>query len=77
MSSFSPICSGSLPTAIQSVRWRSRRRVRETGTGTTLHVRQSGWEDSTRWSRYYDLIATGFTVALEEMKNYVERKWKD
>ena len=29
------------------------------GNSTVLHVRQSGWEDSARWSRYYDLIATG------------------
>ena len=43
--------------------------VHAAGNSTVLHVRQSGWEDSTRWSRYYELIATGFTVALEEMKN--------
>jgi len=46
----------------------------QTGNSTALHVRQSGWEDSTRWSRYYELIATGFTVALDEMKNYLERQ---
>ena len=44
---------------------------------TTLHIRQSGGEDTPRWSRYYDLIATGFTVALEEMKRHLEGKWKD
>jgi hypothetical protein len=43
---------------------------------TTLHIRQSGGEDTPRWSRYYDLIATGFTVALEEMKRHLEGKWK-
>jgi len=42
-----------------------------------LHIRQSGGEDTPRWSRYYDLIATGFTVALEEMKSHLEGKWKD
>ena len=47
------------------------------GNSTTLHVRQSGWEDGPRWSRYYDLIATGFTVALEDMKSHLEGKWKD
>ena len=46
------------------------------GDHTTLHVRQSGWEDSPRWSRYYDLIATRFTGSLEEMKQHVERRWK-
>ena len=30
--------------------------------------------DRMRWSRYYELIATGFTVALDEMKNYLERQ---
>jgi hypothetical protein len=40
-------------------------------------VRQSGWEDSPRWSRYYDLIATGFTLALEELKGHLEGSWKD
>jgi uncharacterized protein YndB with AHSA1/START domain len=44
--------------------------------GTVLHVRQSGWEDSPRWSRYYDIMATGFTVALEELKRHVEARWK-
>jgi hypothetical protein len=44
---------------------------------TMLHIRQSGGEDTPRWSRYYDLIATGFTVALEEMKRHLEGKWKD
>jgi hypothetical protein len=42
--------------------------------GTVLHVRQSGWEDSRRWSRYYDVIATGLTQALGEMKTYVETR---
>ncbi len=44
---------------------------------TVLHVRQSGWEDSPRWTRYYDLIATAFTLALEELKKHVERTWKN
>jgi uncharacterized protein YndB with AHSA1/START domain len=47
------------------------------GDRTVLKVRQSGWEDSRRWSRYYELIATGFTLALEEMKRYVESHWND
>jgi uncharacterized protein YndB with AHSA1/START domain len=44
---------------------------------TVLHVRQSGWENSARWSRYYDVIATGLTLALDELKRYVERRWQD
>jgi uncharacterized protein YndB with AHSA1/START domain len=42
------------------------------GTATVLHVRQSGWEDSPRWTRYYELIATSFAHALEELKRHVE-----
>jgi hypothetical protein len=49
----------------------------QNGAGTILHVRQSGWEDSPRWSRYYEIMATGFTAALDQMKKYVERRWKD
>ena len=43
------------------------------GGGAVLHIRQSGWDESDRWTRYYDLIATGFTAALEELKKHVER----
>ncbi len=42
---------------------------------TVLHVRQSGWENSPRWSRYYDVISTGLTVALDELKQHVESSW--
>jgi len=44
---------------------------------TVLHVRQSGWESSERWSRYYDVIATGLTVALDELKQHVEGRWNE
>ena len=47
------------------------------GDRTVLKVRQSGWESSPRWSRYYDLIATGFTLALDELKRYAESHWND
>jgi uncharacterized protein YndB with AHSA1/START domain len=47
------------------------------GRSTILHVRQSGWEDNPRWSRYYELLGSGFTAALDDMKTYVERRWKD
>jgi uncharacterized protein YndB with AHSA1/START domain len=42
------------------------------GQTTVLHVRQSGWENSPRWTRYYELIATAFSHALEELKRHVE-----
>jgi uncharacterized protein YndB with AHSA1/START domain len=44
---------------------------------TVLHIRQSGFEHSDRWTRYYDVIATGLTVALEELKRHVEQQWND
>ena len=44
---------------------------------TVLHVRQSGWENSVRWSRYYDVISTGLTLALDELKKHVERRWNE
>jgi uncharacterized protein YndB with AHSA1/START domain len=42
---------------------------------TVLKFRQSGGEPSARWTRYYDLIATGFTSALEQLKQYAESHW--
>ena len=45
------------------------------GDRTVLHVRQSGWENSPRWTRYYQLLGTGFTLALDEMRKYVEGQW--
>jgi uncharacterized protein YndB with AHSA1/START domain len=44
--------------------------------GTLLHVRQSGWDDtSERWTRYYDIISTGWMLALEGLKRHLEEKW--
>jgi uncharacterized protein YndB with AHSA1/START domain len=42
---------------------------------TVLKVRQSGGEKSPRWTRYYDLLGTGFTLALEQLKQYAESHW--
>jgi uncharacterized protein YndB with AHSA1/START domain len=39
---------------------------------TVLHVRQSGFDDGARWSRYYDIISTRLTVALDELKSLLE-----
>jgi len=49
----------------------------QVGDQTVLKIRQSGWEPGTRWSRYYELIATGFTLALDELKKYAESHWND
>lgn len=42
------------------------------GNRTLLRVRQSGWENTRRWSRYYEVISTGFTMALDRLKTYAE-----
>jgi len=47
------------------------------GDRTVLKLRQSGWEPSPRWSRYYDVVATGLTLALDELKQYAESRWND
>jgi uncharacterized protein YndB with AHSA1/START domain len=44
------------------------------GYQTLLDVRQSGWDNSRRWTRYYEILASGFPGALEELKTYVESR---
>jgi hypothetical protein len=46
--------------------------VRE-GAGTRLRVRQSGHEDVPRWTRFYEVITPGWTVALQTLKQYLEK----
>jgi hypothetical protein len=44
--------------------------------GTLLQVRQSGCDDSSaRWTRYYDVISTGWMLALEALKHHLESEW--
>ena len=46
------------------------------GDGTLLHVRQSGCDSSSpRWTRYYDIISTGWMLALESLKKLLEERW--
>ena len=40
--------------------------------GTLLQLRQSGFEDSERWRRYYEVITPGWSRALQSMKSYLE-----
>ena len=47
------------------------------GDDTVLHVRQSGWENTPRWNRYYEALGTGFALALEDLKRYVEARWNE
>ncbi|MNC86447.1 hypothetical protein D3C83_21120 [compost metagenome] len=40
--------------------------------GTLLRLRQSGWDKSRRWSRYYEVLGAGMPHALEDLRQYVE-----
>jgi uncharacterized protein YndB with AHSA1/START domain len=42
--------------------------------GTELQVRQTGYEGSLRWSRYYAVITPGWITSLNALKRYVERQ---
>ena len=46
----------------------------ELGGRAILRVRQSGWENSRRWTRYYEILATSFTASLGELKKYLESR---
>lgn len=45
-------------------------------SGTVVHVRQSGLDESPRWKRYYDVLGAGLTVSLERMKKILENRWR-
>jgi uncharacterized protein YndB with AHSA1/START domain len=42
------------------------------GGATRLRVTQTGFEDSERWRRYYEVIGVGWTRALAELKSLLE-----
>jgi uncharacterized protein YndB with AHSA1/START domain len=42
-------------------------------TGTRLRVRQSGYEDSARWRRYYEIVGHGWERALASLRALLER----
>jgi uncharacterized protein YndB with AHSA1/START domain len=44
-----------------------------TDTGTRLRVAQTGFEDSARWRRYYDVVGTGWQRALNSLKSLLEK----
>jgi hypothetical protein len=46
----------------------------ELGERSVLRVRQSGWEDGVRWTRYYQLLAVNLTAALNDLKSHVESR---
>ena len=43
------------------------------GAGTRVRVTQSGFEESERWRRYYDVIAHGWERALASLKSLLEK----
>jgi len=46
------------------------------GDATLLHLRQSGYDPtSDRWTRYYEITANGWALALNALKTYVEDRW--
>jgi uncharacterized protein YndB with AHSA1/START domain len=42
------------------------------GPACRLRVRQTGFEDSARWRRYYRVIERGWHVSMAALKEYVE-----
>jgi hypothetical protein len=50
--------------------------IRPTGAdalSTHVHVVQSGFEESARWRRYYEIVTYGWERALATMKSLLER----
>jgi uncharacterized protein YndB with AHSA1/START domain len=45
---------------------------RMAGPACRLHVKQTGFEDTPRWRRYYAVIASGWRSSLAALKAYVE-----
>lgn len=43
------------------------------GPATRLQVRQSGYEDSERWKRYYAVVGPGWRRSMRMLKVYIER----
>jgi hypothetical protein len=42
-------------------------------SGTRLHVRQSGFEESVRWRRYYEIVGNGWERALASLRSLLEK----
>ena len=45
----------------------------ETAPATHVRVTQNGFEDSVRWSRYYEIIALGWERALFSLRMLLEK----
>ena len=46
---------------------------RMSGSACTLVVKQTGFEDTPRWRRYYEVISGGWLTSLAALKAYAER----
>jgi len=42
------------------------------GSGCRLHVQQAGYEETSRWHRYYAVVAPGWRASLTGLKAYLE-----
>ena len=42
-------------------------------SGTRVHVRQTGFEESIRWRRYYEVIDHGWERALASLRSLLEK----
>src|SRR5262245_28482930 len=47
--------------------------VRPEGNGTEIRVTQTGFEDSERWRRYYEVVGHGWSRALASLKALLEK----
>jgi uncharacterized protein YndB with AHSA1/START domain len=47
--------------------------VRPEGRGTEVRITQSGYEESDRWRRYYEVVGRGWERALSSMKALLEK----
>jgi uncharacterized protein YndB with AHSA1/START domain len=45
----------------------------ESSGATRVHVTQSGFEESARWRRYYEVVELGWTRALASLKALLEK----
>ena len=42
-------------------------------TGTRLQIKQSGFEESQRWRRYYEVVGNGWERALASLRSLLEK----
>jgi hypothetical protein len=45
----------------------------DVASGTRVRVRQTGFEESPRWRRYYEVVGHGWERALASLKTLLEK----